>query len=272
MNRQGASLHDTFETLHAVLRGAKPPESAEVALGLDASRVAFYADTVFSHVQEIVRKNFAVLAEVLGQETFDALVQEYFALYPAEAFELNENAASFRELLASHVADGRFGLTEAHLELAELEWQEFVAYVSPVEIPKRRWLTEPALNPTLGILQLDYPVAAFLDAWRGWDGQGAAPPFPTEPAPETIFVLRHPDTESAIFLMATDQMLFAFKVIHDGVSIPQAALAAGVSEEIARAAIQEASQWGLLLLPEMPARDPRPERTGRLSQERGEQP
>lgn len=250
MTGQEASLQQTFEALHAVLRGAAAPESAQAALGLDSSRVAFYADTVFEHVQDILHKNYAVLAELLGAERFETLVREYYALHPAEAFELNENAAPFREFLAEQRVSGRLGLTEAHLELAELEWQEFVAYVSPAQIPERRWLSSPELNPTLIVLQLDYPVAGFLDAWREWEGRGEPPTFPTEPDPETVFVLRHPESENALFVVATDALLFALKVVHEGVDVDQAAEATGAPREVALAALREARDWGLVLWPE----------------------
>lgn len=250
MSPQGASLQETFETLHAVLRGAAPPESAERALGLDARRVAFYADTVYEHVHDILRKNFTALAEVLGEATFASLVRQYYALHPAQAFELNEDAAPFREFLASRASRGEGALGEVHLELAELEWQEFVAYVHPAQIPARRWLSRPTINPTLAILQLDYPVADFLDAWRQRGENGDAPELPSAPRPETVFVLRHPESENAIFVAASDALLFAFKVVHDGAEPSQAARAAGVPEALVHEVLREASDWGIVLLPE----------------------
>lgn len=243
------TLEQAFGTLHEVLRGAADPAVAHRRLGLDPARVAFYQETVFEHVRDVLDKNYGVLAAVLGPERFDALVAEYFAEVPATAFELNENAAPFREFLAVRAEVGTYGLTEAHLELAELEWQEFAVYVSEATIPEPSAISAPQINPTLTILQLDYPVADFLDAWREAGDSGSRPHLPADPAPQLVFVLRHPETDNALFFEATDALLFAFKVSHDGLSVQEAAEQAGVADSLVLAALQDAANWGLVILP-----------------------
>jgi Putative DNA-binding domain len=246
-------LDDAFGAVHAVLRGAQVPQTATAQVGLDPGRMAFYADAVYSHVQEVLEEDFSSVAAVLGSSRFERLVREYFESRPFDAYELNENAAAFRELLARCAAQGRHGVTGFHVDLAELEWQEFTVYVSPERIPDQTEVRVPTLNPTLVILQLDHAVNDFLDQWRDGGDEASVPTLPDPPdqaEPTTLFVLRHPETENALFVAADEALLFALKVAHDGLTESEAAQAAAVPIQTVQSILQSAADWGVVVLPE----------------------
>ncbi len=243
-------LDDAFGAVHAVLRGDQVPQTVAAQVGLDPVRMAFYADAVYSHVREVLEKDFCALAAVLGPSRFEPLVREYFEIRPFDAFELNENAAAFRDLLARCASEGRHGVTDFHVELAEVEWQEFVVYVSPEVIPHPSQVQAPTLNPTLVILQLDHGANDFLDAWRDGAQGDVLPPIPDQPVPKTLFVLRHPETENVLFVAADEALLFALKVAHDGLTVSAAAEEAALPIQTVQSIYQSAADWGVVVLPE----------------------
>lgn len=249
MTAGASSLHESFQTVHAVLRGEEPPETAQAHLGLNPARMRFYADAVFGHVRDVLEKNFATVASVLGPERFGALVEEYYRRAPPGEFELNQNAAAFRDFLAQCAADERHGVIDAHVDLAELEWQEFAVYVSRAQMPESTHLVRPALNPTLVIIQLEHSVSGFLDAWREHEAGEPAPLLPDESDPETVLVLRHPETENALFVEADEALLFGLKVASDGLTAEQAAEVADLSLEAVQRILRTAADWGVILLP-----------------------
>ncbi len=252
------SLQESFKTVHEVLRRNLPAAAAKVRLGLDPTRVQFYADVVFGHVRDSLEKNYATTAAVLGPQRFNALVEDHYRRWPPGEFELNQNAAAFRDHLAECAATGRHGVSGAHVDLAELEWQEFAAYVSQAQMPAPERLERPALNPALVILQLDYPVSGFLDAWREREAGEPAPRLPVEAAPETVLVLRHPETENALFVEADEALLFGLKVANDGLTAEQAAEAAALPLEGVHRILRSAADWGVILLPSVRDREPSP--------------
>lgn len=168
------SLRQTMGTMHQLLRGEITPKRAAQLLKAPENRLAAYQQFVKSHMVNVLRKNFACLAWTLGQRQWDALVQRFFRERPARFFELNANAAPFRDFLAQAVARQEPGIGEFHLELAELEWQEFAVYADPRDVSAGD--DEPwRLNPTLVVLRFNYPVAAFLERYRELEGQNALP-------------------------------------------------------------------------------------------------
>jgi len=247
-----SSLEDSFRAMHRLLRGEASPAEAAAELGASEERLAAYQGFVRGHIAGVLEKNFTVLPELLGPDAWGELRTRYFAEVPAGDFELNANAAAFPGWLAEQVEAGEPGLTEAHAELCELEWQEFAAFADEAELPDPATLPGPTLNPTLRILELRYPIAGFLAAWRRSVPE-ARPELPTEEAPGVVFVFRDPETLDHAFAEADDNLLFAFKVVHDEIPLEAAAAAVGADEATVRRTLEEAVSVGLLHLPAGPA-------------------
>lgn len=239
-----------METMHKLLLGQLAPEEAASILGAPVERVAIYQQFVRNHIRNALTKNYEVLADLLPVAEWEALVDSYFVAHPALEFELNANARKFCAHLADVGSTDAPSLTEFHREVAELEWSEWLVYSTREEIPSLSAVTSPLLNPTLIILEFNHPVASFVAAWRRARRQGDARPALPKPEPQRVFVLREPTSLLAMFLPASDRHLFAFKMVHDGASIPEAAQMAGVDEDAIRIILREAAEDGLIVLPE----------------------
>lgn len=242
-----ASLRDIEALVHAVIRQDHPVDSGAATLGCDPARLDIYRRFIAAHVQSALDKNFPALAAVLGAELWASLGKAYYAEVPASSWELNEAARPFPAWLAAREDAGADALTPFHVALASWEWEEFATYVHPAEIPPPASLTAPAVNPTLSILELPCPVAAFMAAWL--DGARDQPlPSPADGA-EVAFLWRRPDTGRVAFHQAVDDLVFAVTVAHQGVSPAQAARENGLPEPAAVAAFERARRMGLVLGP-----------------------
>jgi len=244
-----SSLTASFKAMHLLLRREISPSEAATALKAPEERLAAYQTFVRGHVDGILEKNFTVLPELLGHDAWRSLRLRYFLEIPARHFEINSNAAAFPGWLAELVEDGEPGLTEAHVELCELEWQEFAAFADEVEQRDLHALDGPVLNPTLRVLNFRYPIAAFLAAWRR-STPGARPAMPGEQSPEIVFVFRDARTLDHAFVEADDNLLFAFKVVHDQLTLKVAAAAVGSDEATVLRTLEQAADVGILHLPE----------------------
>lgn len=242
---------DVMETVHRVLRGQAEVAETARELGIPERRLAVYAGFVRQHVRTAVEKNHSVLAALLRGPTWEALLDGYFRDHPPVSYELNAAAEGFRAHLAAEASAGRHGLTPFHLELAELEWQEWVAYAHPDRIPRPSEVTRPCLNPTLRVLSFEYGVSGFVEAWREAEREGREerPAVLAQPDPEMVLVFRDPVSERAFFYRATDALLFALKTASDGLDVSGAASVAGLPEATVRDLLDRAASVGLIVMP-----------------------
>ncbi len=242
-----ASLREIEALVHAVIRQDLPVDSGAATLGCDPARLDLYRRFIAAHVQSALDKNFPVLAAIVGPERWAALGAAYYAEVPASSWELNEAARPFPAWLSAREEAGAGALVPFHVALAAWEWEEFATYVHPAEIPPPASLTAPTVNPTLAILELPCPVAAFMAAWL--DGARDQPlPTPADGA-EVAFLWRRPDTGRVAFHQAVDDLIFAVTVAHQGVSPALAARENGLPEAAAAGAFERALSMGLVLAP-----------------------
>lgn len=242
-----AALRDIEALVHAVIRQDLSVDSGAAELGCDPARLAIYRRFIAAHVQSALDKNFTVLKALLGPEAWASLGKRYYAEVPASSWELNEAARPFPAWLAARQEAGDDALTAFHVAVASWEWEEFATYVHPAEIPAADSLTAPIVNPTLSILELPCPVAAFMAAWL--DGARDQPlPTPKDGA-EVAFLWRRPDTSRVAFHQAVDDLVFAVTVAHQGLDPAVAARENGLPEAPALAAFERARRMGLVVGP-----------------------
>lgn len=240
------------ELLHRVVVGGETPAAAAAVLEIPEAGLRLYQSFFRRHHREILELPYRILFSTLDEDTAADLVRGYQADHPMSQREINANAAAFPEWLAARVAGGAAGVSEFHAELAVLERERFARYATPVELPAPDTLAGPTLNPTLEVLQLRYPVADYVDAWAAAQAAGAPPPpAPARPAPEPelLFVYRDPASLEGRACRAGPRLLFAFKVLHDGLSPEAAALEAGRDPDFVAAALQAAVEQGVALAP-----------------------
>lgn len=224
-----------YRAVHALLRGAASPEQFCAETGAGVAGAALYADSVRRHVVSTLRKNFTALPSAIGEARFGALAAEFFEARPARHPELNRCVEAFPDFLDELRPQAPW-LTLAHVELARLEWQEVVVSLAPDPSTPH-----PRLAPVLRIVASTHAVAAQAARLRAGERVEA------EARTELAFVYRPVGGAGYVTLAADDELLFAFKLAHDGLTLAQARAASGATEQEIRRVLARAEAIGLLV-------------------------
>lgn len=174
-------------------------------------RLAIYHNAYHARLLECLREEFPVLAQALGEETFDAFAVDYLQRYPSRSYTLGQLGVHFARYLAETRPTGEEeGAGETWpdflIDLATLEWTFNEVFDGPgVEdeplldgdrlraLPPGRW-PEVRLVPVccLRLLALRFPAHDYFTSVRR-EGMAAAP----EPCDTFLavtrrdFVVRH---------------------------------------------------------------------------------
>ena len=136
-------------------------------------RISVYADMFFWRFIEIMSGEYPTVEHLLGEERFEQVIRDYVTRHPSTYYSLNRLSIKFPHYLLK--------------EAKEIPHQPFVAAVATVErvmedafdaphrekispeviqnIPGEQW-TDIRLqfNPALYLMELDYPVNAYMTA------------------------------------------------------------------------------------------------------------
>ena len=138
-------------------------------------RISIYANMYFWRLIEVMSHEYPTVSHVLGEELFNKVVKNYLTHHPSTYYNLNQLSNKFPFYLLAEVKD--------------IPHQEFVAAVATVEramedvfderhveripietlqkIPDEKWADiRLQFNPALYLLELDYPVNAYMTAVR----------------------------------------------------------------------------------------------------------
>ncbi len=247
-----SSFYETLETMHQLLRGEKSPEEVAEIFGADPNRLAIYQGFVKGHIAKTLEKNYCLLKRTILPEIWKKLVDQYFTKYPALDWRLNESTEKFPFFLQDSLSQKDLQLNEFHVELAKFEWEEVNIFNTDATIPSPTQIDQLILNPTISILQFTYPIAEFVKQIRvgkknKWLEEKKF--FEEREQEEIVFLFRNLQTYRCNFLQGNDNILFAFKVVHENLSLSQAAEATGQEISIIKQIIREVSQTGLIILP-----------------------
>jgi len=135
----------------------RPPE-------IEDRRMAIYRELFFNNVEDFMASSYPVLKEVLGEDRWQELIQNYFSEHRAETPLFPQLPAEFLKYL-NDVRRPQAGDPPFMLELAHYEWMELAALQSNAEID---WgnidkegdllLGHPVISPLAWILGYEYPV------------------------------------------------------------------------------------------------------------------
>ncbi|WP_372366529.1 putative DNA-binding domain-containing protein [Candidatus Uabimicrobium sp. HlEnr_7] len=249
-----SSLEETMRMMHSLLRGEKTAKEMTEFFGTNEKRLAIYQRFVRNHVVKTLGKNYIMFRRLVKKELWGILSDQYFRDYPATGWRLNSCTKLFVDFIAKKVREEKaLGGEEFYIELAQFEWEEVIVYCSENVIPKSQEIANPVLNPTLSVMNFEYPIGTFTMHWRG--GKRKEEPWITskvylQKQPQMVFLLRHPQNQKVNFHVANDRLLFAFKVVHDEIDIENAVSLSGQNEETIRMILNEAHQAGIIILPE----------------------
>jgi hypothetical protein len=145
-------------------------------------RLEIYRTSYHARLIECLADDYPVLQHALGQPAFQQLCRAYIAKTPSAAPSLNYFGRHMAEFCRSQpLPDPGFAI-----DLARLEWAVVLGIHAPTalsigfddlgRVPPERWpMARLAVNPSLSILRLSYPVNAYLQSFR----QGEAPVLPS---------------------------------------------------------------------------------------------
>jgi hypothetical protein len=240
-----SSLTRVVEGMHSLLRGDVDADELADRFGVQPDRLRIYQRFVLSHIAEMLQINFEVVHATVSTSAWDELTRRYFQQHPAWEYELNANAAGFPPFLAERAVRGELGIQEIHVEIAQLEWDELAAYFADANLSAT---STPSLNPTMTICEFSYPVLEFVERVReALSDEHPLPDLPTRKSSERVLVFRDPKSHRVRSERATDDLLFAIKMVHDGVGCVEAARQAGLSEAVVQRLLQRSIDIGLVL-------------------------
>lgn len=136
-------------------------------------RLEIYRRSYHARLVECLADDYPVLQHHLGPERFDALCRSYIARFPSTEPNLNVYGRHMAELCR----DQPLPAPGFAADLASLEWAIVLVIHAPTSnviseadlarVPADRWAEARLVgNPSLRILHFDYPVNAYLQAFR----------------------------------------------------------------------------------------------------------
>lgn len=160
---------------------ARSPKSAPRPPGVNANRIAIYAELLFNNMENTLSSGFPVCRKVLGVRRWQRLVREFFAMHRC-------TTPLFRQIPEEFLR----WLNEAEVQnippflpqLAHYEWVELAVAVSDAPLPSG-WEADidlldniPVLTPALMLLSYDWPVQKISPRFK-----------PSQPLSEPLWLL-----------------------------------------------------------------------------------
>jgi len=242
-------LAELQAAVHAVLRHDDDVATSAARLGVPESRLTIYRDFVTGHVTRVIGKVYPYVQALSAPDVWERLTLAFYHEVPARERELNACVQGFPEWLAERGA--RDGLPPCAATLAQVEWELFAAWSSEVEVPDPATLAEPIVNPTLAALETRWAIVPWMVA-----NPDAALVSPTTPPPaelvQVALVFRRALHHRVAYYVASDDLLFALKIVSERITPRDAAALAGVSLAEVEAALARAAEVGLVLGPQGP--------------------
>ncbi len=240
------TLVELERLIHQAVKSEIAVPEAASALGCDPDRLAIYQRMVEGHIVGTLDGIFEVLKALIEPARWQQIESAYLAECPPSHWSLNHAGEALPEFLEACCQQGRFGLTELDVCLAQLEWEIMATALNAAPMPGLECGALPIINPTLSILSQPFELVPFLigvDA--GEKTRSDAPPRRENDAIALLF--QRPGTLHCAYYQADDQLLFALKAVSGGLSTAEAATVSGQPQALVDAAYTRAIEIGLLL-------------------------
>ena len=138
-------------------------------------RISIYANMYFWRLNEVISNEYPTVSHILGIKLFNQVVKDYVTHHPSTHYNLNQLSNKFPLYLQTEAKDiphQEFVSAVATVERAmeEVFDERYVERI-PIEtlqrIPDEKWADiRLQFNPALCLLELDYPVNAYMSAVR----------------------------------------------------------------------------------------------------------
>lgn len=160
---------------------ARSPRSAARPSGVDAGRIAIYAELLFNNMENTLSSCFPVCRKVLGMRRWQRLVREFFAKHRCTTPLFRQIPEEFLRWLDEAAPQD---MPPFLPQLAHYEWVELAVAVSDAPSPAG-WEAGgdlldniPVLAPALMLLSYDWPVQKISPRFK-----------PEQPLPEPLWLL-----------------------------------------------------------------------------------
>jgi hypothetical protein len=244
------TLRELQSQMHAVLRGTKSVADVARAVGVNEKRLGIYRGFVRGHVRNSLGKIYPITRQLVGRERWDTLYEGFFASCPPTSWELNTSVEPFYGYLDAQITAGAIPVSPFLASFAQYEWEEFATYIHPAAVPSPETLVAAIVNPTVTVLQFDYPVVPFVVAHPEADDVGPETLLPDRlETPQMALLFRRAETYGVAYHVATPALLFAVRVTMEGMSVEEAATQSGQPIDAIEAAMERAIAIGLILSP-----------------------
>lgn len=158
-----------------------------------AERLAIYRDGYFARLVECLADDYPALRHCLGEQAFESLARAYIGAFPSRSPSLN----AYGSRMAAFCRTRAETWAPFAADLARLEWALVEVIHAPSapglgadelsRIPADRWRTARLTpSPTLRLLDFDYPVNDYFQAFR----DGAALGIPDRRPTSTVVYRR----------------------------------------------------------------------------------
>ncbi len=155
---------DFIARQYAFTAHLRNPSAAPAPADVPPARLHVYRELLYKNIDSSLSACFPVLKSILGQERWDALVQDFFAHHRCVTPIYRELPGEFLRYLDQHPAS--IAHTPVFMrELAHYEWVELMLTLDPAEVeegnadPEGNLLTGvPVLSPLARVLTYTFPV------------------------------------------------------------------------------------------------------------------
>ena len=141
---------------HEFTQYIRNPESNPLPAGVKPERMAMYRELIFNNIDGFLAGNFPVIRQLLPDEQWYALIQDFFAVHRSKTPYFAEIAGEFLDYLQNernHPEDFPF-----LLELAHYEWVEMALSIAAESHPANAVQYENLAEARIKLSPLAWPL------------------------------------------------------------------------------------------------------------------
>jgi hypothetical protein len=238
-------MADRFtQTQRAFLGSIRDPECFPTPPDIEERRMSVYRELIYNNVEDFLANTYPVLKEISGEESWHALVRDYFikhrAITPLFMQMPREFLVYLQEEHEPDTGDYPFMLELAHYEWTELELAVSEEKISMQGIDANGDLLEDhvAISPLCRILGYQYPVHKIGVAY-----------IPLEP--ESTFLISFRDRKDNVEFIELNQVTATLLIRIQNSGLTTRAILTDIAQELDHPDPEKIIGFGVDLLEEL---------------------
>ncbi len=181
----------------------RDPKTHPAPADIEARRINLYRELLFNNVEDFLANNFPVLRRLLDDDSWQALVQDYFSRHQCKTPYFAEISEEFIDYL-QHERGEQDGDLPFMLELAHYEWVEMALSIAEGEVPAEIQLSADDLaTGVFGLSALAWPLV-----YRYPVHQITQTFQPSEPPDQPTYLALYRDREDAVHFLEINPLTY----------------------------------------------------------------